>query len=68
MECKIRYDIDKIRQGGRTVKDHYIKMNFESLFTVETIITIFYMEFSKHFYYEGEKHDFGKWCTSTRAK
>ena len=58
MECKIRYDIDKIRQGGRTVKDHYIKMNFESLFTVETIITIFYMEFSKHFYYEGEKHDF----------
>ena len=58
MECKIRYDIDKIRQGGEFVQDNYVKMSFDSLINVEKIITIFYMEFSKNFHYEGEKHDF----------
>ena len=58
MECKIRYDIDKIRQRGADMEDNYVKMSFESVFNIEKIITIFYMEFSKNFYYEGEQHDF----------
>ncbi|MBR2406982.1 MAG: AraC family transcriptional regulator [Clostridia bacterium] len=33
-------------------------MSFERLFNVEKIITIFYMELSKSFRYEGEQHDF----------
>lgn len=58
MEYKIGYDIDKIRQGGVGVENNYTKMNFDTLFHIENIITIFYMEFSKNFHYEGEKHDF----------
>lgn len=58
MECKIRYDTNKIRQRGDRVKDKYIKMDFESVLNVEKLITIFYMEFPKNFYYEGERHDF----------
>ena len=30
----------------------------KKIFNVDKIITIFYMELSKNFYYEGEKHDF----------
>ncbi|MBP3435146.1 MAG: helix-turn-helix transcriptional regulator [Clostridia bacterium] len=40
------------------MEDNYVKMSFESVFNIEKIITIFYMEFSKNFYYEGERHDF----------
>ncbi len=58
MEYKIRYDINKIRQGGGFVGDNYTKMSFDPVLNVEKIITVFYMEFSKNFYYEGEKHDF----------
>jgi len=36
----------------------FIRTSFDKLFNVEKIITIFYMELSKNFYYEGEKHDF----------
>ena len=38
--------------------DKFTRIKFESVFRVESIITLFYMEFSKNFAYEGEKHDF----------
>lgn len=40
------------------MKDNFTRISFEKLFNVEKLITIFYMELSKNFYYEGEKHDF----------
>ena len=40
------------------MKDNFTRISFEKIFNVEKIITIFYMELSKNFYYEGEKHDF----------
>ncbi len=36
----------------------FIKLGFDKIFNVEKIITIFYMELSKDFHYEGESHDF----------
>ncbi len=38
--------------------NNYTRLGFDKLINVEKIITIFYMELSKDFYYEGEKHDF----------
>ena len=38
--------------------DNFTRISFDKIFNVEKIITIFYMELSKNFYYEGEKHDF----------
>ncbi len=38
--------------------NNYIKHTFENVITVENIITAFYMELSKDFYYSGESHDF----------
>ena len=40
------------------MKDNFARIRFEKLFNVEAIITMFYMEFSKEFRYEGESHDF----------
>ena len=40
------------------MKDEFIKQKFDVEFDIKTIITIFYMEFSKDFYYDGESHDF----------
>ena len=40
------------------MKDNFTRVSFEKVFNVEKIITIFYMEFSKNFCYEGESHDF----------
>jgi AraC-like DNA-binding protein/quercetin dioxygenase-like cupin family protein len=40
------------------MKDNFTRVRFERVFNVEKIITIFYMEFSKNFSYEGESHDF----------
>jgi len=40
------------------MKDNFIKHGFEKVFNVEKIITVFYMEFSKDFRYDGERHDF----------
>lgn len=40
------------------MKGNFIKHNFPLTFRVENLITIFYMELSKDFYYEGESHDF----------
>lgn len=34
------------------------KFKFEKIFNVERLVTLFYMEFSKDFHYEGESHDF----------
>jgi len=36
----------------------FTRMCFDKIINVEKIITIFYMELSKNFYYEGETHDF----------
>lgn len=40
------------------MKDNFTRIRFEKILNVEKIITIFYMELSKNFYYEGEQHDF----------
>ncbi len=40
------------------MKDNFIKHGFVKVFNVEKIITVFYMEFSKDFRYDGERHDF----------
>ena len=38
--------------------DNFIRYDFPSVFRIEKLITIFYMELSKDFYYDGERHDF----------
>lgn len=38
--------------------DNFTSLSFEKVINVEKIITIFYMELSKSFSYEGERHDF----------
>ena len=40
------------------MQDKFTRIKFEKIFSVEAIITLFYMEFSKNFRYEGESHDF----------
>lgn len=36
----------------------YIKHKLNKVFNIDKVVTIFYMEFSKDFFYEGESHDF----------
>lgn len=36
----------------------FIKHNLERVFNIEKLMTVFYLEFSKDFFYEGESHDF----------
>ena len=38
--------------------DNFTRQSFEKVINVEKIITIFYMELSKSFAYDGERHDF----------
>lgn len=38
--------------------DNFTRIGFERIFHVEKIITLFYMEMSKNFQYDGESHDF----------
>ena len=38
--------------------DKFIKYELEPVLTIGRIVTIFYMELSKDFHYNGEKHDF----------
>lgn len=40
------------------MKDKYIQFGFQRVFHIEKIITMFYMELPKDFYYDGESHDF----------
>lgn len=40
------------------MKDNFVRYDFPSVFRIEKLITIFYMELSKDFYYDGERHDF----------
>ena len=40
------------------MEDNFTRISFEKVINVEKIITVFYMELSKSFSYEGEKHDF----------
>lgn len=40
------------------MKDNFTHISFEKVINIEKIITIFYMELSKSFAYEGERHDF----------
>lgn len=40
------------------MKDNFTRISFEKVFNVDKIITIFYMELSKNFCYDGERHDF----------
>lgn len=58
MECKIGYNICKIRHWGVSMKDNFTRLGFEKVFNVEKIVTIFQMQFPGNFSYEGEKHDF----------
>lgn len=39
-------------------ENNFVKHSFETVLAVEKLITIFYMEMSKDFGYEGESHDF----------
>lgn len=38
--------------------DNFTRLSFDRVINVEKIITLFYMELSKSFAYEGERHDF----------
>ena len=38
--------------------DKFTRISFDKIFNVEKIITLFYMEMSKNFQYDGEAHDF----------
>ena len=40
------------------MQDKFIRHGFENVIQIQKLITIFYMEFSKDFHYEGERHDF----------
>ena len=40
------------------MKDNFIRYSFDKVISVEKLITVFYMEFSKTFAYDGERHDF----------
>ncbi len=40
------------------MENNFTRMGFEKIFNIEKLITIFYMEFSKDFEYDGESHDF----------
>lgn len=40
------------------MQDNFIRYSFDKVLNVEKLITLFYMEFSKDFVYEGERHDF----------
>ena len=58
MEWRIGYNMYKIRHRGDHLKDNFIRHSFDKVINIEKIITIFYMEISKNFCYDGEKHDF----------
>lgn len=38
--------------------DKFTRISFDRIFNVDKIITLFYMEMSKNFHYNGESHDF----------
>lgn len=38
--------------------DKFTRIPFDRMFNVDKIITLFYMEMSKNFHYDGESHDF----------
>ncbi len=40
------------------MENNFARISFEKVINVEKIITLFYMELSKSFCYEGERHDF----------
>jgi len=40
------------------MEDNFTRISFEKVFNIDKIITIFYMELSKNFSYDGERHDF----------
>jgi len=40
------------------VTDNFIRYGFDKVINVEKVITLFYIEFSKSFTYDGETHDF----------
>lgn len=40
------------------MSDKFTRIGFDRIFDVEKIITLFYMEMSKSFHYDGESHDF----------
>ena len=40
------------------MKDNFALVHFDKIFNISKIITVFYMEISKSFCYEGESHDF----------
>lgn len=40
------------------MEDNFTGFGFERVINIEKIITLFYMELSKNFHYDGERHDF----------
>ena len=57
-EWKILYNTYTIFHGGDSVKNDFIKIDFDHIFSVDKIITIFRMNFDRDFVCEGETHDF----------
>jgi hypothetical protein len=49
---------NKLKTKEHTVGDKYLRFGFDRVIIVEKLITVFYMEFSKNFAFEGESHDF----------
>ena len=40
------------------MSDDFTRLRFDKVFNIDRIITLFYMEMSRNFAYDGEKHDF----------
>lgn len=40
------------------MSDNFIKIKFDTVFNVKSIVTLFYMELNKNFKYDGESHNF----------
>ena len=58
MEYNFRYNTYKFSYHGDIMKDNFTRISFDHIFRVDKIITLFYMEMSKNFHYDGESHDF----------
>ena len=48
--------------------DNFTRIVFESVFHIETVITLFYMEFKKNLAMTAKGIIFGKWFTLIKVK
>lgn len=57
MEYKIGYNIYKISHERCHMEDNFIQHRFDKVLNVEKLVTIFYIELSREFAFEGERHE-----------